>query len=86
LCRGTNDGIDEGAAGFLGMSIDTPDGLYGHHHPDHLRTAAHFIGYRSRQKLAILLARARSGLRHAPQPLEIIGGPSGIRIELCGSR
>jgi hypothetical protein len=32
------------------MSIDTPERLYGHHYPDHLRTAAHFIGYRSRQK------------------------------------
>jgi hypothetical protein len=36
------------AAGFLGMSVEMPDRVYGHHHPDLLRTAAHFIGYRPR--------------------------------------
>lgn len=33
------------AAGFLGMSVETLQRTYGHHHPDHLRRAAHAIGY-----------------------------------------
>jgi integrase len=41
------------AAGFLGMSVEMLDRVYGYHHPDHLRTAAHFIGYRPREKLAV---------------------------------
>src|ERR1700756_4117377 len=37
-------GVDKWeAAGFLGMSVEMLDRVYGHHHPDHLRTAAHFI-------------------------------------------
>jgi len=40
-------GVDKWeAAGFLGMSVEMLDRVYGHHHADHLRTAAHFIGYR----------------------------------------
>jgi Phage integrase family len=69
-------GVDKWeAAGFLGMSVEMLDRVYGHHHPDHLRTAAHFIGYRPREKLAIPLAGARPAPRHIPQPIEIIGGP-----------
>jgi integrase len=33
------------AADFLGMSVETLERNYGHHHPDHLRRAAHAIGY-----------------------------------------
>jgi hypothetical protein len=45
------------AAGFLGMSVEMLDRVYGHHHPDHLRSAARAIGYRPRQSLAESLAR-----------------------------
>jgi integrase len=33
------------AAGFLGMSVETLERNYGHHHPEHLKRAAHAIGY-----------------------------------------
>jgi integrase len=33
------------AAGFLGMSVAMLDRVYGHHHPDYLKDAAHAIGY-----------------------------------------
>jgi integrase len=32
------------AAGFLGMSVETLDGVYGHHHPDYFSDAAEAIG------------------------------------------
>ena len=42
-------GVDKWeAAGFLGMSVEMLDRVYGHHHPDHLRSAARAIGYRPR--------------------------------------
>jgi integrase len=46
------------AAGFLGMSPEMIARTYGHHHPDHLKRAAHAIGYgkESRDSLAISLA------------------------------
>jgi integrase len=43
-------GVDKWeAAGFLGMSVEMLDRVYGHHHPDHLRGAARAIGYRPRR-------------------------------------
>jgi len=73
-------GVDKWeAAGFLGMSVEMLDRVYGHHHPDHLRAAAHFIGYRPREKLAVALAGARPAPRRTPQPIEIIGGPGRTR-------
>ncbi len=33
------------AAGVLGMSLETLERNYGHHHPEHLKCAAHAIGY-----------------------------------------
>ena len=40
-------GVDKWeAAGFLGMSVDMLDRVYGHHHPAHLQQAARSIGYR----------------------------------------
>jgi hypothetical protein len=40
-------GVDKWeAAGFLGMSVEMLDRVYGHHHPDHLQAAAQAIGYR----------------------------------------
>ena len=32
------------AAGFLGMSRETLEHVYGHHHPDYLRSAAEALG------------------------------------------
>lgn len=36
------------AAGYLGMSVETLENVYGHHHPDHLEAAVKAIGYGSR--------------------------------------
>jgi hypothetical protein len=73
-------GVDKWkAAGFLGMSVEMLDRVYGHHHPDHLRTAAHFIGYRPREKLVIPLVGTRPAPRRTPQPIEIVGGPGRTR-------
>jgi hypothetical protein len=42
-------GVDKWeAAGFLGMTVEMLDRVYGHHHPRHLRTAAEAIGYKTR--------------------------------------
>ncbi len=70
------NGVDKWeAAGFLGMSVEMLDRVYGHHHPDHLRGAAHALGYRRSQTLAPdrrLRPRDR-------QPAENIGGPGRTR-------
>jgi len=52
----------------LGMSVEMLDRVYGHHHPDHLRTAAHLIGYRPRKKLAVPLAGGQPAPRRIQQP------------------
>ena len=55
-------GVDKWeAAGFLGVSVEMLDRVYGHHHPDHLRTAARAISYR-RQSLPITLPVTRRAL------------------------
>jgi integrase len=48
------------AAGFLGMSVEVLERVYGHHHPAHLRSAAEGIGLRrgGRQSLVIPLVGA----------------------------
>jgi hypothetical protein len=61
------------AAGFLGMSVEKLDRVYGRH----LRAAAHVIGYRPREELA--MAGARPVSPRTPQPIEIIGGPGRTR-------
>jgi hypothetical protein len=33
------------AAGFLGMSVETLERNYGHHHPSYMQEAARAIGY-----------------------------------------
>lgn len=33
------------AAGFLGMSVETLERNYGHHHPNYMQEAARAIGY-----------------------------------------
>ena len=37
------------AAGFLGMSVEMLQRVYGHHHPDYLKEATHGISYGSRR-------------------------------------
>jgi hypothetical protein len=72
-------GVDKWeAAGFLGMSVEMLDRVYGHHHPDHLKTAARAIGY-LRQLLPITLPVTRRSLPRSPQAVEIIGGPGRTR-------
>ncbi len=74
-------GVDKWeAAGFLGMSVEMLDRVYGHHHPDYLRTAARAIGYRhQRQSLADLLAGHRTRQPLASQPVVKSGGPGRTR-------
>ena len=38
------------AAGYLGMSVEMLDRVYGHHHPDHLQDAVHAMGKRGRTR------------------------------------
>ncbi len=56
-------GVDKWeAAGFLGMSVEVLERVYGHHHPDHLQTAARAIGYRPRTDIiGISLAQRKIG-------------------------
>ena len=74
-------GVDKWeAAGFLGMSVEMLDRVYGHHHPNHLRVAAQAIGYgRRRQSLAETLAGDRVRRPLSPQHTDIVGGPGRTR-------
>jgi integrase len=73
-------GVDKWeAAGFLGMSVEMLDRVYGHHHPDHLRRAALSLGYRPRQSLAITLAAAPRARQSQTQLVENNGGPGRTR-------
>jgi len=73
-------GVDKWeAAGFLGMSVEMIDQVYGHHHPAHLRRAASALGYRPRQSLAVLLAVPRRLLPRQSEVIENIGGPGRTR-------
>ncbi len=73
-------GVDKWeAAGFLGMSVEMLDRVYGHHHPDHLRAAARAIGYGRRQSLAETLAGRRPVNTRPSQPTEKPGGPGWTR-------
>jgi len=38
------------AAGYLGMSVEMLEKVYGHHHPDHLQNAVGAIGRKPEQK------------------------------------
>jgi integrase len=74
------NGVDKWeAAGFLGMSVEMLDRVYGHHHPDHLRRAALSLGYRRAQSLAIPLAAPRRPRPPAKQLFEKTGGPGRTR-------
>jgi hypothetical protein len=73
-------GVDKWeASGFLGMTIQMLDRVYGHHHPDHLRNAARAIGYRSHQSLVNSLVEKKKSKAGSLQPIEIIGGPGRTR-------
>ena len=72
-------GVDKWeAAGYLAMTVEMLDRVYGHHHPNHLRTAARAIGYR-RQSLPIPLPVSGSARRRIQQPIEKAGGPGRTR-------
>ncbi len=74
-------GVDKWeAAGFLGMSLEMLDRVYGHHHSDHLRSAARAIGYRNqREKLVVSLAVTPPPAPDEPQAVEVVGGPGRTR-------
>jgi integrase len=67
------------ASRYLGMTQDTLESVYGHHHPDHLREAAAAIGYQPRQSLAESLAEAKVKRTPSSQSIEKIGGPAWTR-------
>jgi integrase len=46
------------AAGFLGMSVETLDRVYGHHHPDYLSDAAEAIGRKPNRNQALVVSLA----------------------------
>jgi hypothetical protein len=70
------NGVDKWeAAGFLGMSVEMLDRVYGHHHPAHLCQAAMSLGYRRPQSLAITLAAPRRARPSDRQGVEKAGGP-----------
>jgi integrase len=74
-------GVDKWeAAGFLGMSVEMLDRVYGHHHPEHLKQAARSIGYRRADvSLAVSLAKRNVSDAGAAQVIEIVGGPGRTR-------
>jgi integrase len=43
------------AAGFLGMSVETLDRVYGHHHPDYFSDAAEAIGRKPKRNQALVV-------------------------------
>ncbi len=65
-------GIDKWeAAGFLGMSVEMLDRVYGHHHPSHLKQAARSIGYRRQDvSLAVSLAKRDASVATTSQVCE----------------
>jgi integrase len=52
------------AAGFLGMSVETLDRVYGHHHPDFLSDAAAAMGRKPNQALVVPLVGAAGGRKN----------------------
>ena len=51
------------AAGFLGMSVETLDRVYGHHHPDFLVDAAEAIGRKPNRNQALVVSLVDEGRR-----------------------
>ncbi|WP_246395501.1 hypothetical protein [Afipia massiliensis] len=73
-------GVDKWeAAGFLGMTVDLLDRVYGHHHPLHLQRAARAIGYRPRnESLGETLAETGDLAHHHVKLLKTLVGPAGL--------
>jgi hypothetical protein len=67
------------AAGFLDMSVEMLDRVYGHHHPDYLRSAARLIGYRRRETVPISVPVTLPTPGPATQAIEIMSGPGRAR-------
>lgn len=74
-------GVDKWeAAGFLGMTVEMLDRVYGHHHPNHLQQAAKSIGFRRQnERLVESLVVDRSRQPTTPQTIDIVGGPGRTR-------
>lgn len=67
-------GVDKWeAAGFLGMSVETLERVYGHHHPLHLKQAAMAIGYRKNRIVGKSLAKEHPANANDRQVIEKIG-------------
>ena len=73
-------GVDKcEAAGFLGMTVEMLDRVYGHQHPDYLRKAARRLGYgRRRQSLAEILAGPAPAVHRRRNALKSLVGPGGL--------
>jgi hypothetical protein len=55
------------------------DQVYGHHHPDHLRAAAHALSYgRRRQSLVETLADTLGAVHSRPNALKSVVGPGAV--------
>jgi hypothetical protein len=67
--------------GFLGMSVEMLDRVYGHHHPDYLRSAASLIGYRRRETVPVSVPVPVTLPTPGPgtQAIAIISGPGRTR-------
>jgi integrase len=50
-------------AGFLGMSVETLDRVYGHHHPDYLSDAADAIGRKPNKNQALVFPLVGDGAK-----------------------
>ncbi len=74
-------GVDKWeAAGFLGMSVEMLDRVYGHHHSAHLQGAARALSFgRRKQSLAEPLAGAQRRDEVPQQVIDIVGGPGRTR-------
>lgn len=63
------------AAGYLGMSVETLERVYGHHSPDHLKVAADAITGKSKPRVSVVVsvvgengARAKNQKSHCERP------------------
>jgi hypothetical protein len=60
------------------MSVEMLDRVYGHHHPERLRTAAHAINYRSHKSLDFIGVGRDKNSAEQQVPANI-GGPAWTR-------
>jgi hypothetical protein len=72
------------AAGFLGMSVETLERVYGRRHPDYLKGAATALTRGKSQSLVIFIGGgANEATRERTTYENIGGGRSHIRTRLC---